>query len=158
MASRKHPGNLSSDMGSPSSPSRSHSRPSALSVDLDGNASTRNRADTNSTSVASRSVPPTPASSTKRSKKAIVVNTFGAGQVQEEQLTQVDIKLRNQQALLDFRNKILEKFTSVSEAFETFARNLSGNNSTELSKKDWKKMFLKHGFEWPSREERDAVL
>merc|ERR1719487_103881 len=110
MASRKHPGNLSSDMGSPSSPSRSHSRPTALSVDLDGNASTRNRADTNSSSVAGRSVPPTPASTTKRSKKAIVVNTFGAGQVQDEQLTQVDIKLRNQSALLDFRNKILEKF------------------------------------------------
>eukprot|EP00929_Paragymnodinium_shiwhaense_P026544 TRINITY_DN15781_c0_g1_i1.p1 TRINITY_DN15781_c0_g1~~TRINITY_DN15781_c0_g1_i1.p1 ORF type:complete len:1136 (-),score=238.54 TRINITY_DN15781_c0_g1_i1:93-3500(-) len=165
MASRKHPPQLG-DVGTPScsSPPTRSVRASIVNLGIsipDGSSASRGGGGgmsvTATPSAASRSVPATP-SSTKRSKK-IIVNTFGASQTgnTQDDMTEEDIKARNQAALLDFREMILEKFTSVSEAFETFAHELPRNTS-DLSKKDWKKMLLKHHFEWPTREHRDAVF
>jgi len=63
--------------------------------------------------------------------------------------------LTTQGAMLDFRSRLMQAYGTVGAAFAEFAK---GNHGAELRKKDWKKLLAKHGFEWPNKEERDAVL
>lgn len=55
----------------------------------------------------------------------------------------------------DFRTKLLEKFTTIKEAFETFMKDLPERQITKL---ELARALARHGFEWQSKQVRDSIF
>lgn len=62
----------------------------------------------------------------------------------------------NTQMMLGFRQRLIEKFVTIKEAYEAFVATARG--SRQLSKKEWLRLLAKFGFEWQSREECTAIM
>ncbi|CAJ1407839.1 unnamed protein product [Effrenium voratum] len=58
-------------------------------------------------------------------------------------------------AMEEFRVKILEKFTTIKEAFETFMKDLPDRQITKL---ELSRVLARHGFEWQSKQIRDTIF
>lgn len=58
-------------------------------------------------------------------------------------------------AMEEFRLRILEKFTTIKEAFETFMKDLPDRQITKL---ELARVLARHGFEWSSKQVRDSIF
>eukprot|EP00930_Biecheleria_cincta_P038195 TRINITY_DN26246_c0_g1_i1.p1 TRINITY_DN26246_c0_g1~~TRINITY_DN26246_c0_g1_i1.p1 ORF type:complete len:1102 (+),score=191.03 TRINITY_DN26246_c0_g1_i1:45-3350(+) len=63
----------------------------------------------------------------------------------------------SRKAMAEFRARLLEQFCTLKEAFDAFARELPVE-SRSISKRELAVVLAHHGFEWPTREERDVIF
>lgn len=62
------------------------------------------------------------------------------------------------EVMQEFRNQLIERFHSVREAFEYFNRVQEMPAAKEVTRKEWRRILVKHGLTFASTEDRDTIM